>query len=226
MKRRLLQACWILSFWIVPATADAQRPELRVMPRAGVMTPADWFYVEFKQFGVQPMEWTESAILRSYVVGLGVEAALPQFGIAVRAEAVRTLGAEVAVTHAVLIPASEAHPATVIRTHYRVPTRIATATVDVILPLRLRFTSHVQPYVMAGLGGKHYRFDNTAIEPYEDRIVLPRPGTVPALNAGGGATIRAARIQLDLQVRDAMSRYWDLLQHDVMFLASMSVRLH
>jgi hypothetical protein len=219
MMRRYLQVLTAVVALLLPATAHSQWPELRVVPRAGVMTPANWFYVEFKQFGVQPMEWTESAILRSSVVGIGGEAAFEHLGVMVRAELLRTAGAETSVTHAILIPASQAHPATVIRTPYRVPTRISVATVDLVLPLRLRLAPVVQPYVTGGIGGKHYAFDASAIEPYESQIVLPRRGTVAAYNAGGGVTIRTPWLVLDLQARDAMSYYWELLQHDVMFLA-------
>jgi opacity protein-like surface antigen len=225
MMRRYLQALTVVAAFLLPAAAHAQWPEVRVVPRAGVMTPADWFYVEFKQFGVQPMQWTESAILRSRVVGIAAEATFDNLGVWVRGEMLRTVGAETSVTHAILIPASQVHPATVIRTHYTVPTQISVGSIDVVLPLRLRLADRVQPYVTGGLGAKRYGFDASAIAPYENQIVLPRPGTVAALNAGGGVTVRTPWILLDLQVRDAMSYYWDLLQHDVMFLAGFGIRV-
>jgi opacity protein-like surface antigen len=225
MMRRYLQALAVLAAVLLPATAHAQWPELRVVPRVGIMTPADWFYVEFKQFGVQPMEWTESAILRSRVLGIAAEAAFDDLGIWVRGELLRTVGAETSVTHAILIPASQAHPATVVRTHYRVPTQLSVGTIDVVLPLRLRLAGRIQPYVTGGVGAKHYGFDASAIAPYEDQIVLPRPGTVAAFNAGGGFTVGTPWLLLDLQVRDAMSYYWELLQHDVVFLAGFGIRV-
>jgi hypothetical protein len=224
MRRWLLRAVVVVAS-LFPVVASAQRPELRIIPRAGLLTPADWFYVEFKQFGVQPMEWTESAILRSNLLGAAAEAAFQGAGVWIRGEVVRTAGAETSVVHAVLIPASQANPATVIRTSYRVPTRLTVATIDLVLPLRLRLTHRFQPYVTGGIGGKHYAFDVAGIETYEDRIVLPRPGTVAAFNFGGGAAVRLAGIQLDVQVRDAASRYWGLLQHDVMFLAGLAFQL-
>jgi hypothetical protein len=225
MTRWLLRALIPVTALLLPGMASAQWPEVRVTPRAGVLTPANWFYVEFKQFGVQPMQWTESAILRSFVVGAAAEAAFQDLGVWVRGEFIRTIGTETSVVHAELVPASQANPATVIRTPYRVPTRVTAATVDLVLPLRLRLVPHIQPYVTGGVGAKRYAFDVTEIAPYESQIVLPRDGTVPALNVGGGAAVRMERFQFDVQVRDAMSRYWGLLQHDVMFLAGVSFQL-
>jgi hypothetical protein len=225
MTHWLLRALILVTALLLPGMASAQWPEVRVTPRAGLLTPANWFYVEFKQFGVQPMQWTESAILRSVVVGAAAEAAFQDLGVWVRGEFIRSIGTETSVVHAELVPASQANPATVIRTPYRVPTRVTAATVDLVLPLRLRLAPYIQPYVTGGVGAKRYAFDVTEIAPWESQIVLPRDGTVPALNVGGGAAVRMDRFQFDVQVRDAMSRYWGLLQHDVMFLAGVSFQL-
>jgi hypothetical protein len=207
-----------------PAAAQAG-VEVRLSPRAGMVTPADWFYVEFPSFGAGPMEWTEAAILRAPVVGLVAEAAFEATGIWIRAEALRTVGGRTAVIHAYLHPASQAGPGMVIRTRWDVPSTLTTGTVDVALPLRLRLPFGVQPYVTAGAGAKHYGFDLSELEGREERVVQPSPGTVPVANVGGGVVVDLRRWRLDVLVRDAVSEYWGEQQHDVTFLAGLSIRL-
>jgi opacity protein-like surface antigen len=225
MKRWTLTAV-ALTCLLLPAAASAQAgTEWRITPRAGLLTPADWFYVEFMRFGVQPVQWTEAAILRSTVAGLGAELALEPLGVWIRGELVRTLGAETAIVYAVLVPASLAGPAGVVRTGYRVATTLTTGTVDLALPLRFRIGRRIQPYITGGIGGKRYTFDTEALVPFQDQIILPQPGTVLAYNVGGGAVVDVRGLRLDLQFRDSLSQYWDVLQHDIMFLLGLSVRV-
>lgn len=211
---------------LAPVAAAGQRAaEWRVMPRVGVMTPPDWFYVEFPSFGSGPFEWTEAALLASPVAGLAGEVALDGLGIWVRGEVIRTVGARTAVVHALLTPASQAGPGFVSRTRFDVPSSLTVGTIDVGLPTRLRLPGGVQPYVTAGVGGKRYAFDVTELEDRSERIVIPRDGTVPVINVGVGATVAIRGWSLDLLVRDAFSRYWGEQQHDVMFLAGLTIRV-
>lgn len=220
---------WILSLTVatlaMPVAAAAQLDvALRVTPRVGVMTPADWLYEEFAHFGTDPFEWTEAAILRAPVVGLAVEAEVPGTGLWVRGELLRTIDAITSMTHAVLLGTSGFDPPRVVRTPYRVATTLTTATIDLAFPTRLTL-GPVQPYVTAGVGGKWYGFDT---DPYTDlrgTVVLPQSGMVPVLNVGGGATAQLPGFTVDVQVRDALSQYWTRLQHDVMFLAGVRVDL-
>lgn len=222
---------WIVPLTLVaglvgPALAAAQSGlSIRVTPRAGVMTPADWFYEEFRHFGIDPMEWTEAAILRAPVVGLAAEVELPRTGLWIRGEVLRTLDAITSMTHAVLFETNGFDPPRVERTPYRVATALTMGSVNIALPTLVRI-GPVQPYVMAGIGAKHYGFDIDPFIDLEDRVVLPRTGTVAMVNVGGGATARVMGLTFDLQVRDALSRYWGTVQHDVMVLAGLSWRVH
>jgi hypothetical protein len=210
----------------VPASAGAQQwLEVRATPRLGLMTPADWFYVEFPVFGVQPMVWTEAAILRTPVAGLAVELAADELGVWLRGEVVRTVGGEIAVTHAILHPATQAGPAFVARTRFDIPSTLTMGSIDVGLPLRLRLPAGIEPYVTGGAGGKRYAFDTSALEAREENIVMPRDGTVPLFNIGVGAVVTLRGVRIDLLVRDAVSEYWGEQQHDVLFLVGATFRL-
>jgi hypothetical protein len=226
MRWRSVAAFAVLGGLIAPAGVTAQGgPELRITPRIGVLTPPGWFYVEYAQFGVIPMEWTEAAILRSAVAGAAAELSLERAGIWVRGEVVRTVGAETAVGHAILNPASEAGPATVIRTWFYVPTAMTIGSVDLGLPTRLRLPGGIQPYVTAGLGVKHYAFNTTVLVLREEHVIVPQGGTVPTVNVGAGAILALRGLTLDLLFRDAISEYWGERQNDVMFMAGLAFRL-
>lgn len=221
MKRWIVPLTLVAGF-AVPAIGVAQDGlMIRVTPRAGVMTPADWFYEEFRHFGLDPMEWTEAAILRAPVAGLAVEAEIPGTGLWIRGEVLRTFDAITSMTHAVLIPTNGFDPPRVERTPYRVATSVTTGTLDLALPTLLRI-GPVQPYVTAGVGAKRYAFDTDPFLDLQDRVVLPQSGVVPMANVGAGATARVAGVTVDLQVRDALSEYWGRVQHDVMVLAGVT----
>lgn len=228
---------WLM---VLPATGHAQpavRPaadppadriapfELRVTARAGLLTPATWFYVEFWQFGAQPIQWTEAAVQQASVVAVAGEAAFEGVGLRVRVEAMTTIGGETFLDHAVFVAASQAGPAGVVRTRYEVPTAVTVATVDLALPLRLRLPGGIEPYVTAGAGGKRYSFDSSGVPANTAGIILPNDGTVAVVNVGAGGTVRLGRFHLDLLVRDAISEYWGEQQHDVAFLAGLAWRV-
>jgi hypothetical protein len=211
---------------LVPTAATAQNGwSLGIIPRAGALTPADWFFEEFPHFGVDPLEWTEAVIGRSGVAGVTLELEVAGTGLWIRAEALRTVGGETSLTHAVLREPAGFEPARVVRTTYPVATSITTGSLDLGLPLRFTLPG-IQPYVTAGLGGKRYAFEVARLQALSDSLVLPRDGTVLLTNLGVGAVLRVAGLDLDLLVRDALSHYWDAPQHDVMLLAGARVPLH
>jgi hypothetical protein len=204
------------------APVAAQTPlDVRVIPRAGVLTPAGWFYVQYTGFLVDPVEWTEAAILRAPVLGLAVEVEVPGTDVWLRGEALRSVDAITSVVHAVRRGTSGFDPPRVDRTPYRVATTMTTATVDLALPTRLRI-GPVQPYVTAGIGGKWYGFDTGPFQELEVEVILPQPGFVGVVNVGGGAVVRLLGLDLDVQVRDAISMYWNQQQHDVMTLIGIA----
>jgi hypothetical protein len=225
MNRRLLTVAVAAASLASAQAGHAQRAlEVSLVPRAGVVTPAGWFYVEFKQFGVQPMVWTEAAILRAPLAALAAELRLAQ-GIWIRGEAARTVGAELLVIDAVLLPVSGFDPPRVDRTRYHLPAAVTTGSLDLAFPTRLRLPGGIQPYVTGGVGAKRYAMDVTPLEGREERIVFPQPGTVAMFNVGGGAAFQLRGVGVDLLVRDAVSEYWGEMQHDVMFLAGLSFRV-
>jgi hypothetical protein len=226
MQSRTWAALALLLTMMGPGVVGAHHPlPILVTPRVGILTPADWFYVEFPNFGIGSMEWTEAAILRAPIVGLSAELAAESLGVWVRAEGLRTVGGRTAVIHAFLIPASEAGPARVVRTRINVASTVTLGTVDIGLPTRLRLPGGIQPYVTAGVGAKRYAFDTSWFDERPERWVIPQDGVVPVLNVGLGGTVTVRGWSLDLLVRDAISEYWDEQQHDVMILAGLSVRL-
>lgn len=228
MQRRIPAAVVLAGCLAYPTAVAAQMDlEVRVIPRAGVLTPADWFYEEFAHFGVDPVEWTEAAVLRSTLVGLTAEIELGDLGVWVRGEVLRTLGAETSVVNAYLIEASTAGPPTVVRTAYWVPTSLTIGTLDVGLPTAFRLPWNVQPYFTAGIGGKRYAFDIGVLENADDDLIPPEDGVTFVTNVGGGFRAPVSgRLGIDFLARDAMSHYWDKLQHDVMVLLGLSWRAH
>ena len=208
-----------------PGPTAAQAPvDVRVIPRAGVMTPAGWLYEYYAHFGVDPVEWTETAILRAPVVGLGVEVELPGTGVWLRGEVLRSIDAISSMNHVVLREASGFDPPRVEETPYRVATSVTTLTFDLALPTRLRI-GPVQPYVTAGAGGKWYGFDTDPFQELEVDVILPQSGFVGVVNVGGGAVVRLLGLDFDLQVRDAISMYWERQQHDVMTLIGVAWKI-
>ena len=198
--------------------------EIRIAPRVGAVTPADWFYEEFLHFGVDPVEWTEAFIYEAPILGLTVEARPGIPGLWIRGELLRTVGAVTSMTHAVLREASGFDPPQVVRTPYRVATALTVGTLDLALPLHFA-PGPIQPYVTVGVGAKRYDFDTDPFLHLDDRVVLPQPGVVPMVNLGAGLTARVLGVSWELQLKDAMSRYWGRLQHDVMVLAGATWRV-
>jgi len=210
----------------VTTTASAQDGfTLRIAPRIGHLTPADWFYDEFPHFGVGDTEWTEAAILPSTLAGVTAELRLEGVGLWVRGDVLRTIGGETSLVHAVLVPPGGYNPPYVARSPYRLETGITFASLELVFPTRLRLPLGIQPYVAAGVGGKRYDFDTAPLADLAGRLVLPSDGTTLSANVAAGFTLDLSGFVLDLLVRDAISEYWGDTQHDVMVLAGVSLRL-
>lgn len=209
---------------VAPSSSSAQADlAVHITPHAGIITPPDWFYYQVTDLGEGPMEWTEAAILRANVVGLMAELELPAAGVWVRGSVQRTTGAKTFLAFAILNEAFP-NPATVVRTRYWVPSTITFASVDLAFPTRFELPYGVQPYFAAGLGGKRYVFDREVLADGDPAIVAPEDGTVAMANLGAGVVVRWERFGLDLQVRDAISEYWDDVQHDILWLVGLSWR--
>lgn len=217
----------LTAFLMIPAApAAAQlRADVSITPQAGALTPAEWFYYEVTAFGEGPMEWTEAAVLRSAVIGATAAVDFSRHGVEIRGTLLRTIDADTYVALGVM-NAGPMTPSRVDRTRYWVPTDITLASIDIALATRLRLPLGAQPYILAGIGGKHYSFDRTALAEGEPGLVVPQDGTNLMINVGGGLAIPLSRrLALDVQVRDAMTEYWGSRQHDVAWMAGLSWRL-
>lgn len=224
MRRRLATALAVLLMAPVPVAAQLDL-DVRVTPRAGIVTPAGWFYAEFAHFGVDPVEWTEAVILRSKAAGLAVEVEVGESEVWIRGEVVRTFGGETKLWHAYLHEMAGFNEPEVERIPHKIPSTLTIGSLDVALPTRLRLPLGVQPYITVGIGGKRYDFDVGVIENPDRNLVLPEEGVTLTANLGGGVVVDVKGVRLDLLVRDAMSEYWDALQHDVLWMAGLSWRV-
>lgn len=223
MNLRILTALLAISL-VLPALAAAQRGvDVRVTPQFGLVTPVDWFYYEVTVLGEGPMEWTEAAVLEAYLVGVTAEVEVAGSGVWLRGNVLRTTNGETYLAHAVLNKGVFTPP-TVARTLYRIPSAITFGSIDLALPTRLRLPLGIQPYFTAGVGGKHYSFDRGPIDA-ADRLVAPEDGTSLMANLGGGFVVRIVGVDLDVQVRDTISRYWGTQQHDVTWVAGLAWRI-
>ncbi|MEJ2504615.1 MAG: hypothetical protein P8177_15110 [Gemmatimonadota bacterium] len=186
-------AAVLAALMVLPAASSAQSLEVRLTPRAGVMTPDGYFYVEYARFGLGPIEWTEAAIESAPVVGLAVEVDLGGSGLWIRGEVLRTLDGNLNVSHAQAQEPVGVNPPTLARTYYDIPAAVTLGSIDLALPTRLTLPLGIQPYFTAGIGGKRYDFDLAGFGPIEDLdedIVYPSEGVSFALNAGAGAVVR------------------------------------
>lgn len=222
MNARILTAVLTIAL-VLPVSTAAQRDvSVRVTPQAGLVTPADWFYYEVTALGEGPMEWTEAALDRAYVVGAAAQVELGS-GLWLRGNVLRTTNGETYLAYAVLNKGVFTPP-TVVRTTYRIPSTITVGSIDLAFPTRLQLPLGIQPYVTAGVGGKRYSFDRGPIAA-ADRLVAPEAGTSLMANLGAGLVVRVMGVDLDLQVRDAISEYWGRQQHDVTWIAGLSWRI-
>jgi hypothetical protein len=210
---------------LLPGSARAQiEPRVRVTPQVGLLTPADWFYYEVTGLGQGPMVWTESAVLRSTMVGATAEIGIGETGLWLRASFLRTLDGETYVEYNRLIQAFPDAPR-VEEAGYYVPTAMTLGSVELGLPTRFQLPFRIQPYFVAGVGGKRYSFDNGPLDGAVAGIVAPEDGTSLMGILGGGLVVPVGRFGIDLQVRDALSKYWDDLQHDIVWSAGLAWRV-
>lgn len=188
------------------------------------MTPADWFYYEVTGLGQGPMVWTESQVLRSTMIGATAEVEIGETGLWIRGTILRTLDGETYLGYSRLVDAFPDAPR-VVRTPYWVPTAMTLGSVELALPTRFRLPFHAQPYFVAGVGGKRYSFDHDALDGAAEALIAPEDGTSLMGILGGGLVVPVGRFGIDLEVRDAMSRYWSDFQHDVIWSAGLSWQL-
>ncbi len=210
---------------LIPAEAGAQQSlHVGVAARVGLLAPDDYFYEQFTNFvGDGPMEWTGGSLGRSLVVGLGAEMEIGDSGILVRGEILRSYDMWLRVSHSIEIPRIFFEPPRIQTTWLDVPASMTLTSLQMVLPTRLELWG-VQPYVFGGGGGKFYGFDDPTT-PNDVEAVLPADGFTWGGDLGGGLTAQVLGLTLDLQVRDAISRYWGKTQNDFIFSGAGVFRL-
>jgi hypothetical protein len=213
------------------STAMAQDPgngggvtQVRLVPRVGLLSPDRYLYEQFANLsGDGPVEWTDGYLRRALVVGLGVEVGRPTAGVALRGEVIRSFGGWMSVAHSIVVPRQVFDPPYVETTWLDVPTSVMTGSLQVILPLRLRIRGS-QPYVVAGVHGRRYGFDEPT-SANEVEAILPANGVTWGGDVGAGFTIPFRRLAIDVQGRDSISRYWGKIQHDLVFSTGLIWRV-
>jgi hypothetical protein len=207
-----------------PAAAQ-QSLEVHVALRGGILTPADWLFEEYVDFGKEMLEWTQGAVLRAPVAGAAAELRLEPAGAWLRVELLRTRGAETSLTHAFLRPLQGFEPPRVERAYYRAPTTLTFASAELGFPTRLRLPRGIQPFAAVGGGAKWYAFGDPRLPAEAGQVIMPAPGMELFLQLGGGAAVPLGPARAELLVRDAIGYYWGRQQHDVMVLAGLSFRV-
>jgi hypothetical protein len=221
-SRFALAACTAL---LLSSPVQAQDGlEVKLVPRAGMVSPDRYFYDVFANFsGDGPVEWTTGSLGRAFVAGLGVELGFGDDGILVRGEILRSFNAWLLATHGIVEPRVFFEPPHIVNTSLDVPMTLTFTSVQVVLPTRLELW-RFKPYVLLGGGGKFYGFGEPTT-PNEVEATLPSDGFTWGADLGGGFILAAFGVHLDLQIRDAITRYWDKTQHDLLFTGGLLLHL-
>lgn len=199
--------------------------KVSLYPRVGLAAPDTYFYEYFKNFyGDGPMEWTSGSLGRSFAAGVGFQVDLGARGILVRGEVLRTFDGWLSSVHSIEKPRIMFDPPEILNTWLDIPTSVTATSLQVVLPTRLRVWQ-VEPYVLAGVGGKFYDFGDPT-EPNEVGATLPYDGFTWGGDLGAGLTVPFWRgLTLDVQVRDALTRYWGKTQHDLYYTGALLWRV-
>ena len=198
------------------APAAAQPVSVRFSPRVGVVSPDAYLFEYFANFaGDGQMEWSTGALRRALAVGLSVETDLLAGAVTVRGELMGSFEGWTSVSHSIVVPRDLYEPSYVETTWIDVPSSVAMASLQALLPTRL-VLGRFRPYVLVGVAGKYYDFG----EPTPRNTVnatLPTNGMTWGADVGGGVQATFLGLTWDVQGRDAVSRYWGKNQHDLVF---------
>jgi hypothetical protein len=197
---------------------------VEVIPRLGLVAPDSYFYEVFANFvGDGPVEWTTGSLGRAFVAGLGVEVDVGQSGVRFRAEVLRSFDTWLLSGHNLIIPRVLFEPPQLVSTWFDVPATITMTSVQAVLPLQLAPWG-LEPYVLAGVGGKFYAFSEPT-RPNDVGATLPSDGFTWGGDVGAGVTVPLFGLTFDVQARDAISRYWDKTQHDLVYSGALKWRV-
>lgn len=225
MKTTALILSLALAGSAYPPEAAAQRPlSVQIHPRAGLIAPDASLYEAFANFsGDGPVEWTGASLGRAALVGVGMAIARGE-AWSVRLEVLSTVRGWLLADHGIVMPRVLFDPPWVQHTWFDVPYSALLLGAHAVLPLRARI-GRVEPYVLLGGGGRRYAFG----EPTRTNDVgatLPTDGFSWQADLGGGLTVDVGDgLVLDLQIRDAVSRYWGHTQNDLVYTGALLVKV-
>lgn len=206
-----------------PYLAQAPRG-VRVYPRLGLFSPDTYFYEYFKNFAGDGLtEWTSGSLGRAFVAGAGLEVRLGEGNAYLRAEVLRSFDGWLSAAHSVETLRQLYEPPEIVTTWFDVPTTVTFTSVQLILPTRLEL-GPFRPYVLMGGGGKFYSFGDPT-EENDVEATFPDDGFTWGADLGGGIWFRMLGLQLDLQARDALNKYWGKTQHDLIYTGTLSLGL-
>ncbi len=208
----------------LPASLTAQMPRsLRVYPRVGLLSPDSYFYEHFENFlGDGLTEWTHTSLGRTFIAGVGAEIPVGKSAY-VRAEVMRTFDGWLLASHSKEKLRDLFIPPEIVTTWLDVPYTLTLTSLQLVLPTRLRW-GPVDPYVLVGGGGKYYQF-GASTRPDTVGATLPTNGFTWGGDLGAGCTVQLMGLHVDLQARDAWSRYWGKFQHDIVYSGNVSLRV-
>jgi len=209
-----------------PVSVSAQDDlSIRIIPRAGILSPDDYFYEEFANFADdEPDEWTNGSLGRAAYLALALEAGYEDRGIFLRGEVGHTFEGWLAVTHAYVRPRILLEPPEVIYTYLDVPASITFANAQLVLPTRFQVAG-IRPYALLGGGGKWYHFGDSTEENTVEAI-LPAEGFTGTVELGGGALFSILGLTFDVQLLDSVNRYWGKTQHDLLLSGGWVWQIH
>jgi len=192
------------------------RATIRIVPRVGLLSPDTYLYEQYTNFsGDGPVEWTNGYLGRALVLGVGFEASRTGGDLFLRGEILRSFDGWLSAAHSVVVPRQLFEAPFVQTTWVDVPTAVTMTSVQIVLPTRLMLW-RTQPYVLAGVAGKHYDFGEPT-RANESGAILPENGFTWGADVGAGFTLPVAGLLLDFQVRDTVNRYWGKTEHDLVF---------
>ncbi|MDH5588634.1 MAG: hypothetical protein OEZ65_00105 [Gemmatimonadota bacterium] len=220
MKSAILACSMVLGLLVVPVRASAQdSSSISLSPRIALFAPDSYFYEDFVNFaGDGPVEWSHGALGRMGAFGVSGEWRVAH-GIRIRGEILRSFDGWLRVAHSVVTPRVLFEPPRVVTTWLDAPATLTLTSLQVVLPTELRW-EWLRPYVSGGVGGKRYAFGDP-LTPNEAGATLPSPGFTWGGDLGAGVELTLLGITADLQVRDAITRYWGKTQHDLVYTGGL-----
>ncbi|MCG6958034.1 MAG: hypothetical protein LJF04_18750 [Gemmatimonadetes bacterium] len=193
-------------------------------PRIGIVSPDRYLYEQYTNFsGDGPVEWTDGSLGRALVLGVGFEAGRPDGGVFLRGEVLRSVDTWLSVSRSIVMPRVLYDAPYVETTWLDVPATVLVTTLELVIPTRVTLWD-AQPYVLVGIGGKHYHFGEPT-EANDVNAILPHDGFTWGGDVGAGVTVPILGLTLDLQGRDAITRYWSKTENDFVYSAGLLWRI-